>query len=176
MPRLRWPSSPSKQMANLCARFMVHFFSCPKYSLTTSYLQAKLSNFIAYALHRMKLDSLVSFAALVLPQQLKAWFPTTHGSSGHWSFILTFTIEPTVMPPMRSASISLYGTPMPILCAENTTSPASSASPATPAGIVDLLAQITSSLGTMDSSDTPTLFSLLKSSIFWICCWRFTHH
>jgi hypothetical protein len=37
-----------------------------------SHLQAKLPNFIAYALHRTKLPSSVTFAALVLLQRLKA--------------------------------------------------------------------------------------------------------
>jgi hypothetical protein len=57
----------------------------------------KLPNFIAHALQRTKLHSSVAFAALVLLQQLKAWFPTACGSSGHWLYISAFMIESKVI-------------------------------------------------------------------------------
>ena len=72
-------------------------YSKLKYPLTTSHLQAKLPNFIAYALHRTKSHSFVSFAALVLLQRLKAQFPNNHGSSGHQRYISAFTIESKVI-------------------------------------------------------------------------------
>jgi len=56
-----------------------------------------IPNFIAYALHRTKLPSSVTFAALVLLQRLKARFPTARGSSGHELFISAFMIESKVV-------------------------------------------------------------------------------
>ncbi|KAG1797466.1 uncharacterized protein HD556DRAFT_1441027 [Suillus plorans] len=51
----------------------------------------KLLHFIAYASHRTKLHSSVTFAALVLLQRLKACFPTARGSLGHHLFISAFS-------------------------------------------------------------------------------------
>ncbi|KAJ8585075.1 hypothetical protein M405DRAFT_912447, partial [Rhizopogon salebrosus TDB-379] len=50
-------------------------------------LTMKLRHFIAYFLHRMKLHSAVTFAALVLLQRLKTRFYTAWGSLGHCLFI-----------------------------------------------------------------------------------------
>ena len=57
----------------------------------------KLPYFIAYALHRTKLHSSVTYAALVLLQWLKARFPTACGSSGHRPFISLFMIASKVI-------------------------------------------------------------------------------
>ena len=57
-----------------------------------SHSTVKLPHFIAYALHRTKLHSSVTFAALVLLQRLKARFPTARGSSGHRLFISAFML------------------------------------------------------------------------------------
>ena len=57
----------------------------------------KLPYFIAYALHRTKLHSSVTSAALVLLQYLKARFPTARGSSGHRLFLSAFMIASKVM-------------------------------------------------------------------------------
>jgi len=54
-------------------------------------------HFIAYALHRTKLHSSVTFASLVLLQRLKARFPTARGSSGHRLFISAFMIASKVI-------------------------------------------------------------------------------
>ena len=51
--------------------------SCPEHP-PSSVSQAKLPYSIAYALHRTKLPSSVTFAALILSQCLKARFPTAH--------------------------------------------------------------------------------------------------
>lgn len=59
--------------------------------------QAKLPYFIAYALHRTKLHTSVTFAALVLLQRLKAQFPSARGSSGHRLFITAFMIASKVL-------------------------------------------------------------------------------
>lgn len=56
-----------------------------------------LTYFIVYALHRTKLDSSVTFAALVLLQRLKARFPTARGSSVHCLFISAFMIASKVI-------------------------------------------------------------------------------
>jgi len=45
-------------------------------------------------LHRTKRRQLVTFAALVLPQRLKARFPMACGSSGHMLLISTFSLSP----------------------------------------------------------------------------------
>lgn len=59
--------------------------------------QAKLPQFLAYALHRTKLHQLVTFAALILLQWLKARYPTARGSSRHQLFISAFMIASKVM-------------------------------------------------------------------------------
>ena len=56
-----------------------------------------LANFIAYAVHRTRLHSSVTFAALYLLQRLKARFPTAQGSSGHRLFISAFMIASKVI-------------------------------------------------------------------------------
>jgi hypothetical protein len=83
--------------ARLCARFITHLFACPEYPPTSSGSNTKLPYFIAYALHRTKLHSSVTFAALVLLQRLKARFPTARGSSGHRLFISAFMIASKVI-------------------------------------------------------------------------------
>ncbi|KAG2015595.1 hypothetical protein CC2G_008852 [Coprinopsis cinerea AmutBmut pab1-1] len=84
-------------MARMCARFITHLFACPEYPPAATHSQAKLPHFIAYALHRTKLHSSVTFAALVLLQRLKARFPTARGSSGHRLFISAFMIASKVI-------------------------------------------------------------------------------
>ncbi|KAL1745051.1 hypothetical protein HDZ31DRAFT_12210, partial [Schizophyllum fasciatum] len=95
-------------VARLCARFIHHLFQCPELPTVTAdpsqpasaasrTPQAKLPQFIAYALHRTKLHQSVTFAALVLLQRLKARFPTARGSSGHRLFISAFMIASKVM-------------------------------------------------------------------------------
>lgn len=71
----------------------------PSYRLppTSSGSTTKLPNFIAYALHRTKLHSSVTFAALVLLQHLKARFPMACGLSGHHLFISAFMIASMVI-------------------------------------------------------------------------------
>jgi hypothetical protein len=96
------PSKPDpfyghEHIARLCARFITHLFVCPEYPPTATHSQAKLPYFIAYALHRTKLHSSVTFAALVLLQRLKARFPTARGSSGHRLFISAFMIASKVI-------------------------------------------------------------------------------
>ncbi|KZP20387.1 hypothetical protein FIBSPDRAFT_954551 [Athelia psychrophila] len=75
------PSKPDpyyghEHTTRLCGRFITHLFACPEYPPTSCGLQTKLPHFIAYALHRTKLHTAVTFAALVLLQRLKARFPT----------------------------------------------------------------------------------------------------
>lgn len=53
--------------------------------------------FTAYALHRTKLHSSVTFAALVLLQHLKAHFTTARGSSSHHLFLSAFMIASKVI-------------------------------------------------------------------------------
>ncbi|KAF8911483.1 hypothetical protein CPB84DRAFT_1761932 [Gymnopilus junonius] len=99
------PPAPSKTdpyhghetLAKLAARFITHLFACPDYPQSSSQSQAKLPYFIAYALHRTKLHSAVTFAALVLLQRLKARFPSARGSSGHRLFISAYMISSKVM-------------------------------------------------------------------------------
>ncbi|KAG2120261.1 hypothetical protein DEU56DRAFT_928467 [Suillus clintonianus] len=81
----------------LCAQFKNHLFACPEYPPSSSNSQVKLPHFIAYALHRTKLHSSVTFAALVLLQRLKARFPTARGSSGHRLFISAFMLASKVI-------------------------------------------------------------------------------
>jgi hypothetical protein len=83
--------------SRLCARFITHLFASPEYPPTATHAQAKLPYFIPYALHRTKLHSSVTFAALILLQRLKARFPTARGSSGHRLFISAFMIASKVI-------------------------------------------------------------------------------
>ncbi|KAI0741157.1 hypothetical protein C8Q76DRAFT_608779 [Earliella scabrosa] len=90
-----------EETAKLCARFVTHLFACPDLPpLSTSVPPAPsppLANFIAYALHRTRLHSSVTFAALYLLQRLKARFPAARGSSGHRLFISAFMIASKVI-------------------------------------------------------------------------------
>ncbi|KAG8714542.1 hypothetical protein FRC09_017512 [Ceratobasidium sp. 395] len=52
----------------------------------------RLAHFVAYALHRIRLHSLVNFCVLCLLSRLKNRFPTTCGSSSHRLYISVFTI------------------------------------------------------------------------------------
>lgn len=80
---------------------MTHLFTCPDLPpLSTSIPPAPspaLGNFIAYALHRTRLHTSVTFAALYLLQRLKARFPAARGSSGHRLFISAFMIASKVI-------------------------------------------------------------------------------
>ena len=84
-------------MSKLCGRFITHLFACPEYPPSSSNSQVKLPHFIAYALHRTKLHTSVTFAALVLLQRLKARFPTARGSSGHRLFVSAFMLASKVI-------------------------------------------------------------------------------
>src|SRR5882762_11152189 len=53
--------------------------------------------FIAYALHRTRLHTSVTFAALYLLQRLKTRFVAARGSSGHRLFISAFMIASKVI-------------------------------------------------------------------------------
>ncbi|KAH7906036.1 hypothetical protein BJ138DRAFT_968322, partial [Hygrophoropsis aurantiaca] len=87
-----------EQSSKLCARFVSLLFARPEYPPSSLGSNIKLSYFIAYALHRTKLHSSatfaallhssVTFAALVLLRRLKTRFPTARGSSGHRLFVL----------------------------------------------------------------------------------------
>lgn len=56
-----------------------------------------MAHFVAYALHRTRLPSVVTFAALLLLQRLKTRFPAARGSSGHRLFISAFMIASKVI-------------------------------------------------------------------------------
>jgi hypothetical protein len=86
-----------ESVAHLCARFITHLFTCPEYPPSSTHSQQKLPQFIAYALHRTKLHTSVTYASLVLLQRLKARFPTARGSSGHRLFISAFMIASKVI-------------------------------------------------------------------------------
>ncbi|KAI0368959.1 cyclin-like protein [Pilatotrama ljubarskyi] len=90
-----------EETAKLCARFVTHLFACPDLPpLSTAVPPAPappLANFIAYALHRTRLHTSVTFAALYLLQRLKARFPAARGSSGHRLFISAFMIASKVI-------------------------------------------------------------------------------
>ncbi|KAG8689803.1 hypothetical protein FRC08_010774, partial [Ceratobasidium sp. 394] len=56
-----------------------------------------LTHFVAYALHRTRLHSSVTFCALYLLSRLKDRFPAAHGSSGHRLYISAFMIASKVI-------------------------------------------------------------------------------
>ena len=76
------PCYGHENTAHLCTRFITQLFACPKYPPTSSGSNTNLPYLIAYALHRTKLHSSVTFAALVLLQRLKARFPPL---AAHWA-------------------------------------------------------------------------------------------
>ncbi|EPT02571.1 hypothetical protein FOMPIDRAFT_1047913 [Fomitopsis schrenkii] len=90
-----------EETAKLCSRFVTHLFACPDLPpLSTANPPAPsppLALFIAYALHRTRLHTSVTFAALYLLQRLKARFPAARGSSGHRLFISAFMIASKVI-------------------------------------------------------------------------------
>ena len=83
----------------MCARYVNNLFHCadqpPPSSAPTP--PPSLAHFIAYALHRTRLTSSVTFAALYLLQQLKTRFVAARGSSGHRLFISAFMIPSKVI-------------------------------------------------------------------------------
>jgi hypothetical protein len=79
--------------ARVLSRTSLHALSTPSSSNST----VKLPHFVAYALHRAKLHSSVTVAALVLLQQLKARFPNARGSSGHRLFVSAFMLASKVI-------------------------------------------------------------------------------
>lgn len=89
----------------MAAAEITHLFACPELpppSSATSSTGApipspKLAHFIAYALHRTRLASCVTYAALFLLQRLKNRFPAARGSSGHRLFISAFMIASKVV-------------------------------------------------------------------------------
>ncbi|KAI0645240.1 hypothetical protein C8Q79DRAFT_927460 [Trametes meyenii] len=100
-PGVSDPYYGHEETAKLCGKFVTHLFACPDLPpLSTAVPPAPsppLSNFIAYALHRTRLHTSVTFAALYLLQRLKARFPAARGSSGHRLFISAFMIASKVI-------------------------------------------------------------------------------
>jgi hypothetical protein len=83
----------------MCARYVNNLFHCPDQppSTTSNAPSPSLAHFIAYALHRTRLTSSVTFAALYLLQRLKTRFIAARGSSGHRLFISAFMIASKVI-------------------------------------------------------------------------------
>jgi hypothetical protein len=86
-----------EQTSTLCARFITDLFACPQYPPSSSNSTVRLPHFIVHVLHRTKLHSSVTFAALVLFQRLKAHFPTARESSGHFLFVSAFILASEVI-------------------------------------------------------------------------------
>lgn len=79
---------------------MSHLFACPDVpplAPPSTTPTPRLDHFIAYALHRTRLHSSVTFAALYLLQRLKARFPAAKGSSGHRLFISAFMLASKII-------------------------------------------------------------------------------
>jgi hypothetical protein len=86
-----------EQTSTLCVRFITDLFACPQYPPSSSNSTVRLPHFIVHVLHRTKLHSSVTFAALVLFQRLKAHFPTARESSGHFLFVSAFILASEVI-------------------------------------------------------------------------------
>ena len=101
----KYSSAPADQYyghedtAKMCARFITHLFSCPDVPPATSQaaVTPSLAHFVAYALHRTRLHSSVTFCALYLLSRLKNRFPAARGSSGHRLYISAFMIASKVI-------------------------------------------------------------------------------
>ncbi|GMK54373.1 hypothetical protein CspeluHIS016_0109590 [Cutaneotrichosporon spelunceum] len=98
-PRPVDPFYGHEETALLCARFISSLFQCPNMPTAThpGAPTPSLAHFVAYALHRTRLPSVVTFAALLLLQRLKTRFPAARGSSGHRLFISAFMIASKVI-------------------------------------------------------------------------------
>ncbi|TXT11830.1 uncharacterized protein COLE_02240 [Cutaneotrichosporon oleaginosum] len=98
-PRPVDPYYGHEETALLCARFISSLFQCPNIPSAThpGAPTPSLAHFVAYALHRTRLPSVVTFAALLLLQRLKTRFPAARGSSGHRLFISAFMIASKVI-------------------------------------------------------------------------------
>lgn len=83
----------------MCADYISDCFGCPDVPVQMHPGQPtpKLAHFIAYALHRTRLPSVVTFAALLLLQRLKTRYPYARGSSGHRLFISAFMLASKVI-------------------------------------------------------------------------------
>lgn len=88
------PALPILDLAELCERVISVLFACPLDSVASSSdashpasAAPRLSEFIAYALHRTRLPLAVTHQALYLLKRLKCRFPAAKGSSGHRLFI-----------------------------------------------------------------------------------------
>ncbi|OWZ62514.1 hypothetical protein AYX14_05372 [Cryptococcus neoformans] len=88
-----------EETAVLAARFITHLFQCPNIPAPSApgAPTPTLAHFVAYALHRTRLPSVVTFAALLLLQRLKKRYPAARGSSGHRLFISAFMIASKVI-------------------------------------------------------------------------------
>ena len=98
-----------EKIAKICAHYISNLFHCPNQpppssahlfycpNRSPSSPPPSLAHFIAYALHRTRLHSHVTFAALYLLQRLKMRFPAARGSSGHRLFISAFMIASKVI-------------------------------------------------------------------------------
>ncbi|KAL7421635.1 hypothetical protein Q5752_003404 [Cryptotrichosporon argae] len=80
------------------ARYITSLFQCPNIPPASQpgSPTPTLAHFIAYALHRTRLDAFVTKAALHLLYRLKERFPAARGSSGHRLFISAFMIASKV--------------------------------------------------------------------------------
>ncbi|KAI6014232.1 hypothetical protein BKA83DRAFT_4465872 [Pisolithus microcarpus] len=86
----------------LSTRFITHLFACPELPPSSS---GSMENFskkhcemlAVYPPRRMKLHPSVTFTTLILPQRLKARFPTARGSSSHRLFISAFMLASKVI-------------------------------------------------------------------------------
>ncbi|KAJ7811149.1 hypothetical protein B0H14DRAFT_2523918 [Mycena olivaceomarginata] len=85
-----------EDLAQLSAKFITRLFGCTPDRPSVLWEQ-HLPYFIAYALHRTKLDQSVTFAALLLLQRLKGRFPSGRGSSGQRLFITAYMIASKVI-------------------------------------------------------------------------------
>ncbi|WVR07051.1 hypothetical protein IAU60_004090 [Kwoniella sp. DSM 27419] len=98
-PRSHDPFYGHEETALMAARFITNLFQCPNIPTATApgAPTPTLAHFVAYALHRTRLPSIVTFAALLLLQRLKKRYPAARGSSGHRLFISAFMIASKVI-------------------------------------------------------------------------------
>ncbi|KAF7791965.1 hypothetical protein EIP86_002992 [Pleurotus ostreatoroseus] len=88
-----------KDLAEICAHFVTHVFSCPEVLPASSRdsLCPPLSEFIAYALHRTQLHHTVTFTALFLLLKLRLKFPDKDYLSGPRLFLCALMVASKVI-------------------------------------------------------------------------------
>ena len=114
-PAPRFPNNPPPQRARvpvyygyeeislICSRFICETFNCPAGIVvpessanlqppSNGEITPSLAEFVAYAIHRTRLDEAVIYTALGILHRMKNYYPAASSSGGHRLFLTAFMI------------------------------------------------------------------------------------